>query len=91
MLDGAGKQAEAGAVSGTSREKYWSELPACEKCDRARWVVKRLEEQVHRLRVEMLRMESHEHSVGGGVLVAPGEDPALSRPPRRDRGDDVSW
>lgn len=82
MSEEAAKQAEA------SREMYWSELPDCPKCDRVRRVVKRMEDQVYELRVKMIRMELHQHSMGGDALVPPDEA-EMRRSPHASRGDDV--
>jgi len=88
MSDEVAEVSVAGTLSETSREMYWSELPDCPKCDRVRRVVKRMENQVHELRVKMIRMELHQHSVGGDALVPPDEA-EMPRSPRASRGDDV--
>lgn len=82
--DSIAKSIEAG------REEYWSELPDCPKCDRARRIVKRLEDEVRELRIHMSHMEAHQHGANGAVLIPPYEADLL-RPRRGDRGDDVTW
>jgi len=79
--------------SGTSREKYWSELDADEKIERVRRVSKALDKKLGRAIDLLHRTETnfvkHEHGLNGVVVEIPRYALDMERIPPDDSGDDV--